>query len=52
MKILVVDDDRLIIKTSCDILRVKGHETLFAYKLLRVIEEVRITNLKNALVTL
>ncbi|TWO80242.1 response regulator [Denitratisoma oestradiolicum] len=31
MKILVVDDDRQIVKTTCDILRVKGHETIPAY---------------------
>lgn len=31
MKILVVDDDRKIVKTTCDILRVKGHEPVAAY---------------------
>jgi DNA-binding NtrC family response regulator len=31
MKILVVDDDHRIVKTTCDILRIKGHEVLFAY---------------------
>ncbi|MBK5275776.1 MAG: response regulator [Desulfuromonadales bacterium] len=30
-KILVVDDDRRMVKTICDILRVKGYETLPAY---------------------
>lgn len=31
MKILVVDDDRRIVKTTCDILNVKGHEAIDAY---------------------
>lgn len=31
MKILVVDDDRRIVKTTCDILRIKGHEPIAAY---------------------
>jgi DNA-binding NtrC family response regulator len=31
MKILVVDDDRRIVKTTCDILKVKGHEGIPAY---------------------
>jgi two-component system response regulator HydG len=31
MKILVVDDDRRIVKTTCDILKVKGHEAIAAY---------------------
>ena len=31
MKILVVDDDRRIVKTTCDILRIKGHEPVAAY---------------------
>lgn len=31
MKILVVDDDRRIVKTTCDILRIKGHEAVAAY---------------------
>ena len=31
MKILVVDDDRRIVKTTCDILKVKGHEAVAAY---------------------
>lgn len=30
-KILVVDDDRRMVKTICDILRVKGYEALPAY---------------------
>ena len=28
MKILVVDDDRRIVKTTCDILQIKGHEAI------------------------
>ncbi|MBU1225245.1 MAG: response regulator [Gammaproteobacteria bacterium] len=31
MKILVVDDDRRIVKTTCDILKIKGHEAIAAY---------------------
>lgn len=31
MKILVVDDDHRIVKTTCDILKVKGHEPIGAY---------------------
>ncbi len=31
MKILVVDDDRRIVKTTCDILRIKGHEAVAAH---------------------
>ncbi|MHB8789747.1 MAG: response regulator [Desulfobulbaceae bacterium] len=31
MKILVVDDDHRIVKTTCDILKVKGHEPTGAY---------------------
>ncbi|MDD3816088.1 MAG: response regulator [Desulfocapsaceae bacterium] len=31
MKILVVDDDLRIVKTTCDILRIKGHEAVAAY---------------------
>jgi DNA-binding NtrC family response regulator len=31
MKILVVDDDRRIVKTTCDILKIKGHEPTAAY---------------------
>lgn len=30
MKILVVDDDRRIVKTTCDILQIKGHEPIAA----------------------
>lgn len=31
MKILVVDDDRRIVRTTCDILKIKGHEPVAAY---------------------
>jgi CheY-like chemotaxis protein len=31
MKILVVDDDQRIVKTTCDILKIKGHEPIGAY---------------------
>jgi CheY-like chemotaxis protein len=31
LKVLVVDDDRRMVKTICDILRVKGYEALPAY---------------------
>ncbi len=31
LKVLVVDDDQQMVKTICDILRVKGHEALCAY---------------------
>lgn len=31
MKILVVDDDRRIVKTTCDILKIKGYEVIAAY---------------------
>lgn len=31
MKILVVDDDRRMVKTICDVLNIKGYETLSAY---------------------
>lgn len=31
LKVLVVDDDRRMVRTICDILRVKGHESIIAY---------------------
>ncbi|MBI5445010.1 MAG: response regulator [Deltaproteobacteria bacterium] len=31
MRVLVVDDDRRIVRTTCDILRIKGHEAIAAY---------------------
>lgn len=41
MKILVVDDDRKIVKTTCDILRVKGHESIAAYSGEEGVEKLR-----------
>lgn len=41
MKILVVDDDRRIVKTTCDILKIKGHEPVPAYTGEEGIEKVR-----------
>ena len=41
MKILVVDDDRRIVKTTCDILKVKGHEAIAAYTGEEGVEVVR-----------
>jgi DNA-binding NtrC family response regulator len=41
MKILVVDDDRRIVKTTCDILKVKGHEAIGAYSGEEGVEQVR-----------
>lgn len=41
MKILVVDDDRRIIKTACDILRIKGHEAMAAYSGEEGVEKVK-----------
>lgn len=41
MKILVVDDDQRIVKTTCDILRIKGHETIAAYSGEEGVEQVR-----------
>lgn len=41
MKILVVDDDRRIVKTTCDILRIKGHEAIAAYSGEEGVEKVR-----------
>ncbi len=41
MKILVVDDDRRIVKTTCDILEVKGHEVIAAYSGEEGVEMVR-----------
>ena len=31
LKVLVVDDDRRMVRTICDILKVKGHESIVAY---------------------
>lgn len=41
MKILVVDDDRRIVKTTCDILKIKGHEPIPAYMGEEGVEKVR-----------
>lgn len=41
MKILVVDDDRRIVKTTCDILSLKGHEPIPAYSGEEGVEKVR-----------
>lgn len=40
-KVLVVDDDRRMIKTICDILKVKGHEAVEAYTGEEAVEKVR-----------
>jgi DNA-binding NtrC family response regulator len=42
MKILVVDDDRRIVKTTCDILKIKGHEPIAVYTGEEGVEQVRI----------
>jgi DNA-binding NtrC family response regulator len=41
MKILVVDDDQRIVKTTCDILRLKGHEPIAAYSGEEGVDQVR-----------
>lgn len=41
MKILVVDDDQRIVKTTCDILKIKGHEPVAAYSGEEGVEKVR-----------
>ncbi|OGA96044.1 MAG: response regulator receiver protein [Burkholderiales bacterium RIFCSPHIGHO2_12_FULL_61_11] len=41
MKILVVDDDRRIVKTTCDILKIKGYEATAAYSGEEGVEKVR-----------
>jgi DNA-binding NtrC family response regulator len=41
MKILVVDDDQRIVKTTCDILKIKGHEPIGAYSGEEGVEKVR-----------
>jgi DNA-binding NtrC family response regulator len=41
MKILVVDDDRRIVKTTCDILKIKGHEPVASYTGEEGVEQVR-----------
>lgn len=41
MKILVVDDDQRIVKTTCDILKIKGHEPIAACSGEEGVEKVR-----------
>jgi DNA-binding NtrC family response regulator len=41
MKILVVDDDTQIVKTTCDILKIKGHEPIAAFTGEEGVEKVR-----------
>ncbi|MFZ2170097.1 MAG: response regulator [Methylococcaceae bacterium] len=41
MKILVVDDDRRIVKTTCDILKIKGYEAIAAYSGEEGVEKVK-----------
>ena len=41
IKVLVVDDDRRMVKTICDILKVKGYEALQAYTGEEAIEKVK-----------
>jgi DNA-binding NtrC family response regulator len=41
MKILVVDDDLRIVKTTCDILKIKGHEPIAAYSGEEGVEKVK-----------
>ncbi|MGA9046143.1 response regulator [Sulfuricurvum sp.] len=42
MKILVVDDDRRIVKTTCDILKIKGYEPIAAYTGEEGVEKVKL----------
>ena len=41
MKILVVDDDKRIVKTTCDILKIKGHDPIPAYTGEEGVEKVK-----------
>jgi DNA-binding NtrC family response regulator len=41
MKILVVDDDYRIVKTTCDILKIKGYEAIAAYSGEEGVEKVK-----------
>ncbi len=41
IKVLVVDDDQRIVKTLCDILRIRGHATVFAYTGEDAVQKVR-----------
>ena len=31
VKVLVVDDNRMMVKTICDVLKIKGYESIIAY---------------------
>ena len=42
LKVLVVDDDRRMVKTICDILRVKGYEPMDAFSGEEAVERVKI----------
>jgi DNA-binding response OmpR family regulator len=44
IKVLVVDDDRRMVKTICDILNVKGHEAIEAYTGIEAVEKVKSDN--------
>jgi two-component system response regulator HydG len=41
MKILVVDDDHRIVRTTCDILKIKGYEPIPAYSGMEGVEKIR-----------
>lgn len=43
-KVLVVDDDRRMVRTICDILNVKGHEAIAAYTGEEAVEKVKSDN--------
>ena len=49
MKILVVDDDRRIVKTTCDILKIKGYESVAACTGEEGVEKIRADALNGAL---
>ncbi len=44
IKVLVVDDDRRMVKTICDILNVKGQEAIAAYTGVEAVEKVKSYN--------
>lgn len=41
MEILVVDDDRRVVKTTCDILKIKGHEAIAAFSGEEGVEKIK-----------
>ena len=43
-KVLVVDDDKMMVRTICDILNLKGHEAIAAYTGLEAVEKVKSDN--------